>query len=61
MDPEQQAARDNLGLNESTSSNDNVDRTLIKWMLSMTPAERLEVLQQAVNSLNRLKNGRFQT
>ena len=32
-------------------SDDGVDLTLIRWMLSLTPAERLEVLQAAVNSI----------
>ena len=32
-------------------SPDGVDLTLIRWMLSMTPAERLQVLQQFVNSV----------
>ena len=30
---------------------DGVDLTMIRWMLSLTPAERLEVLQAAVNSI----------
>jgi hypothetical protein len=29
-------------------SPDGVDLTLIRWMLSLTPAERLQVLQQFV-------------
>jgi hypothetical protein len=32
-------------------SEDGVDLTLIRWMLSLTPAERLEVLQQYVDSV----------
>ena len=32
-------------------SEDGVDLTLIRWMLSLTPAERLEVLQQSVDSV----------
>ncbi len=32
-------------------SEDGVDLTMIRWMLSLTPAERLEVLQSAVNSI----------
>jgi hypothetical protein len=31
---------------ESVYSDDGVDLTLIRWMLSLTPAERLEALQQ---------------
>jgi len=33
---------------------DEVDVTLIRWMLSLTPTERLQVLQQNVQSLRRL-------
>jgi hypothetical protein len=36
---------------EQTYSPDGVDLTLIRWMLSLTPAERLQVLQQSVESL----------
>ena len=36
---------------EQTYSPDGVDLTLIRWMLSLTPAERLHVLQQSVESL----------
>jgi hypothetical protein len=36
---------------EPTHSSDGVDLTLIRWMLSLTPAERLHVLQQSVESL----------
>ena len=32
-------------------SDDGVDLTMIRWMLSLTPAERLEILQAAVNSI----------
>ena len=35
---------------------DGVDLTLIRWMLSLTPTERLQVLQQNVRSLARLCN-----
>lgn len=35
---------------------DGVDVTLIRWMLSLTPAQRLEVLQQNVNSIIALRN-----
>jgi hypothetical protein len=42
-------------LNEQQSySEDGVDLTLIIWMLSLTPSERLQVLQQNVQSLKRL-------
>lgn len=32
-----------------THSEDGVDLTLIRWMLSLTPAERLQVLQSFVD------------
>ncbi|HMB55200.1 MAG TPA: hypothetical protein VKU40_17915 [Thermoanaerobaculia bacterium] len=32
-----------------------VDRTLIRWMLSLTPAERLDVLQGFVDSVKELR------
>jgi hypothetical protein len=32
-------------------SEDGVDLTVIRWMLSLTPAGRLEVLQQYVDSV----------
>lgn len=32
-----------------THSEEGVDLTLIRWMLSLTPAERLEVLQSIVD------------
>ena len=31
--------------------NDGVDVTLIQWMLSLTPAERLDALQSSVDDL----------
>ena len=37
---------------------DGVDVSLIQWMLSLTPLERLQVLQQAVNSINKLRDAK---
>lgn len=37
-------------------SEDGVDLTLIRWMLSLTPVERLQVLQDNVNSLLELRS-----
>ncbi len=34
-----------------------VDLTLIRWMLAMTPAERLETLQSFVDTVNRIRGG----
>lgn len=35
----------------SDYSPDGVDLTLIRWMLSLTPAERLQFLQNHVNGI----------
>lgn len=40
-----------------TYSEDGVDLTLIRWMLSLTPTERLQMLQLSVQSLMRLRDG----
>jgi hypothetical protein len=45
-----------LELNGHAYSEDGVDLTLIRWMLSLTPSERLQALQQNVQSLARLCN-----
>jgi len=38
------------------SSEDGVDLTLIRWMLSLAPTERLNVLQENLLSIARLKH-----
>ena len=43
-------------LEQSTYTEDGVDLTLIRWMLSLTPAERLRALQNAVRSIQRLRS-----
>ena len=43
---------------EPAYSEDGVDLTLIRWMLPMTPAERLEMPQQAAASLLDLRHGK---
>jgi hypothetical protein len=40
---------------EDAFSPDGVDLSLIRWMLSLTPAERLRVLQQHIDSVTRLR------
>lgn len=40
---------------------DGVDATLIQWMLSMTPTERLQTLQQNVQSIIKLRNAKSHT
>ena len=39
----------------NTFSDDGVDLTLIRWLLSLTPAERLAVLQSNMRSLEALR------
>ncbi len=46
---------------DSNYSEDGVDLTLIRWMLSLTPAERLEVLEASVRSLLRLRGEQSET
>ena len=36
-------------------SEEGVDLTLIRWMLSLEPAERLRVLQQHMNAVEKLR------
>ena len=38
-----------------TYSRDGVDLTMIRWMLSLTPRQRLETLQENVWSIMRLQ------
>ena len=38
-----------------THSEDGVDLTVIRWMLSLTPAERLQVLQQTIRSIIKMR------
>jgi hypothetical protein len=42
-------------LANSEYSADGIDLTLIRWMLSLTPAERLQVLQRFVNSVEEIR------
>jgi hypothetical protein len=41
--------------NRPTHSEDGVDLTVIRWMLSLTPAERLDVLQQTIHSIMKMR------
>ena len=42
-------------------SEDGVDLTLIRWMLSITPTERLQILQQNIRSIMRLRGDKPNT
>jgi hypothetical protein len=37
------------------NANDGVDITLIQWMLSLTPAERLDAIQGAADALQEVR------
>jgi hypothetical protein len=39
-------------------SEDGVDVSLIRWMLSITPTQRLQILQQNIRSIMRLREGK---
>lgn len=41
---------------ENAYSEDGVDLTLIRWMLSLSPTERLKNLQQNVRNIMRLQD-----
>lgn len=43
----------------ATPAEDGVDVSLIRWMLAMTPAERLQTLQGMIGSLARLRDGQI--
>jgi len=38
-----------------TYTNDGIDLSLIRWMLSMTPTQRLQTLQNNIRSVMRLR------
>ena len=40
---------------EPAYSPDGVDLTLIRWMLSLTPQERLSVLQDDIDAIRRIR------
>jgi hypothetical protein len=41
---------------QQTSADDEVDVTLIRWMLSLSPIERLRTAQRYARSAQRLRN-----
>jgi hypothetical protein len=42
-------------------SKDGVDLSLIQWMLSITPTQRLQILQQNIRSIMRLRGDKPNT
>jgi hypothetical protein len=51
-------ASETLSELDAEESRDGVDLTLIRWTLSLTPLERLELLQDWVDGLAELRHGR---
>jgi hypothetical protein len=43
-----------------THSADGVDLTLIRWMLSLTPAQRLDVLQRNLSSVLSIRENQYE-
>jgi hypothetical protein len=43
---------------DPTYSEEGVDLTLIRWMLSLTPEQRLRALQNHVRTILRIRSGR---
>jgi hypothetical protein len=56
--PAPDAPKVELELVSRAESTDGVDLTLIRWTLSLTPLERLELLQDWVDGLAQLRHGR---
>jgi hypothetical protein len=46
---------------EHEPSEDGVDVSLIRWMINLTPSERLDALQGFVDSVVELRRGRRET
>ena len=55
---DQEDIKSGQGITDTSAPDDGVDVSLIRWMLSLNHRERLQVLQQNVNSLLRLKNAK---
>lgn len=43
---------------EAAFSEDGVDLTLIRWMLGLTPTERLQAAQDMIDTVSALQEGR---
>ena len=44
------------GSAERTYDDNGIDLTLIQWMLSLTPVERIEHIQQAADSMQEIRS-----
>ena len=56
-----QLTRDQTARSHEPAIDDGVDVTLIRWMLSLSPSQRLRILQRNVRSIIRLRNARSRT
>ncbi len=50
-----------LPASEPEYDDNGVDLTLLRWMASLTPTERLRVLQANVVALQKLRDGRLRS
>lgn len=41
---------------ETSAEDDGVDRSLVRWMLSLTPTERLAVVQSAIDLVGSVRD-----
>lgn len=59
MDDRNPPKKDNADpVPQGHNADDGVDVTLIRWMLSLSPTERLRVLEENVAAILRLRSGR---
>jgi hypothetical protein len=52
---------DNPSIMEENIQGDGVDLSLIQWMLSLSPGERLRALQQYIHSIMRIRGEKADT
>ena len=55
MEPASTQPEQTLSDGRRAITSDGVDLTLIRWMLSLTPAQRLQVLEQNIRSIETLR------
>lgn len=51
-------AHASLPIGAAGQRTDGIDASLIRWFLSLTPAQRLQVLQNTANAVSRLRERR---
>lgn len=57
----EKAAKTSVVLPDSQYGKDGVDLSLIQWMLSLTPTERLQILQNTICSIIKLRGDQSNT